>query len=143
MQSIGQLIPALGLIGLSFVGCQPIWAIVCLIVSVGFNGASYSGFEVNQIELSPNYAGTLMGIGNMFANMCGFIAPYVAGVIVNDNQTLEGWRNVFLISSGVYILCNAIFALFGSTKVEEWNNYWEHAQGCDKTPTQKHDTKIN
>ena len=143
MQSIGQLIPALGLIGLSFVGCQPIWAIVCLIVSVGFNGASYSGFEVNQIELSPNYAGTLMGIGNMFGNMCGFIAPYVAGVIVNDNQTLEGWRNVFLISSGVYILCNAIFALFGSTKVEEWNNYWEHAQGCVETPTQKHDTKIN
>ena len=143
MQSIGQLIPALGLIVLSFVGCQPIWAIVCLIISVGCNGASFSGFEVNQIELSPNYAGTLMGIGNMLGNMCGFITAFVAGVIVNNNQTLEGWRIVFLISSGVFILCNAIFAFFGSTKVEKWNNHWEHAHGCSDAQTQTEDMKVN
>ena len=126
MQTIGQINPALGLVGLSFVGCNPEWAVVFLVLSVGFNGASYSGYQGNHMELSPNYAGTLMGITNMIGNFAGFITPYVAGVLVNNNQTLAAWRNVFLISSSFYIICNLIFILFGSTKVQKWNTYWEH-----------------
>ena len=125
MQTIGQITPALGLLGLSFVGCNPRMAVVWLVLSVGFNGASYSGSLGNHMELSPNYAGTLMGITNMIANFAGFITPYVAGVLVNNNQTLAAWRNVFLISSSVYILCHLIFVLFGSSKVQKWNTYWE------------------
>ena len=106
-------------------GCEPTMAVVWLVVSVGFNGASYSGYQGNHMELSPNYAGTLMGITNMIGNFAGFITPYVAGVLVNNNQTLAAWRNVFLISSSVYILCLLIFVLFGSTKVQKWNTYWE------------------
>ena len=61
----------------SFVGCNPSMAVLWLVVSVGLNGASYSGFQGNHMELSPNYAGTLMGITNTIANCSGFIAPYV------------------------------------------------------------------
>ena len=125
MQTIGQMTPAVGLLGLSFVGCNPTMAVVWLCISVGFNGASYSGFQGNHMELSPNYAGTLMGITNMLANVAGFVTPYVAGVLVNNNQTLEAWRNVFLLSSSVYVLFNLVFVLFGSTKVQKWNTYWE------------------
>ena len=126
MQTIGQLTPAVGLLGLSYVGCNDELAVVWLVISVGFNGASYSGYQGNHMELAPNYAGTLMGITNMIGNFAGFITPYVAGVLVYQNQTLAGWRNVFLISSSIYILCNLIFVLFGSTKVQTWNTYWEH-----------------
>ena len=42
------------------------------------------------MELSPNYAGTLFGITNMVANLTGFLTPYVAGVITNNNV-----RNIF------------------------------------------------
>ena len=84
-----------------------------------------------------------MGIGNMLGNMCGFITAFVAAVIINNNQTLEGWRIVFLISFGVYILCNAIFVFFGSTKVEKWNNHREHALGCIDAQTQTEDMKVN
>ena len=58
MQTIGQITPALGLVGLSFVGCNPEWAVVFLVLCVGFNGASYSGYQGNHMELSPNNAGT-------------------------------------------------------------------------------------
>ncbi len=37
------------------------------------------------MDLSPNYAGTLMGITNTFANMGGFAAPYFTGYITNGN----------------------------------------------------------
>ena len=41
--------------------------------------------QINFVELSPNYAGTLMGISNGIATICGFVSPMVAGAIVNDN----------------------------------------------------------
>ena len=125
MNTIGQITPALGLIGLSFVGCNPRMSVIWVVVIFGLNGASYSGYQGNHMELSPNYAGTLMGITNMIGNFAGFITPYVAGTIINHNQTLEAWRDVFLISASVYVLCNLIFVLFGSTKVQKWNTYWE------------------
>ena len=125
MQTIGQMSPALGLVGLSFVGCNPTVAVVWLCVCVGFNSTSFSGFVVNHMELSPNYAATLMGITNTFGNAMGFVTPYVCGVLVNHNQTLAAWTNVFLISSGVYVLGNIIFVLFGSSQVQDWNTYWE------------------
>ena len=46
MQTIGQVGPALGLVGLSFVGCDRTLAIVWLCISVGLNGAIYSGYMV-------------------------------------------------------------------------------------------------
>ena len=42
-------------------------------------------FQVNHMELSPNYAGTLMGMTTMMANMTGFIGPFFAGAITNNN----------------------------------------------------------
>lgn len=125
MQTIGQMIPALGLVGLSFVGCNTTMVVVWLCICVGFSGASYSGFQANHMELSPNYAGTLMGITNTLGNVAGIIAPYVCGVLVNDTHTLADWGIVFLISSGVYIVSSLIFVLFGSAKVQGWNTHWE------------------
>ena len=125
MQTIGQMTPALGLVGLSFVGCNQTMAVVWLCICIGFNGASYSGFQATHMDLSPNYAGTLMGITNMLANITGAVTPYVSGALVNHNQTLVAWKNVFLISSGVYVVGNLIFVFVGSTSLQEWNTYWE------------------
>ena len=41
--------------------------------------------QINHVELSPNYAGTLMGLTGAIANTAGFISPYVAGVVVEGN----------------------------------------------------------
>ena len=83
--SVGFVGAALGLVGLCFVGCNQYLAVVCLCVAVGLNGAIYSGYQVNHMDLSPNFAGTLMGITNTAANMCGFLAPMFVGRITNDN----------------------------------------------------------
>ena len=40
---------------------------------------------MNQMELSPNYAGTLRGFSNTFSNITGFVAPLVAGAIISNN----------------------------------------------------------
>ena len=41
--------------------------------------------QINAQDLSPNYAGTMWGFTNMLANVIGFIAPLVAGIITDGN----------------------------------------------------------
>ena len=82
--TIGHIGPALGLIGLSFSGCNQIVVVTFFCMAVMLNGAANSGFQVNHVELSSNYAGTLMGVTNTAANLAGFAAPYVTGIIIQE-----------------------------------------------------------
>lgn len=92
------------------------------------------------MEIAPPYAGTLFGITNSVANICGFVAPYAVGSLVQGNvsesakyyvfsvnklfvifqQTVGQWRLVFLIAAGVYTVSNTIFMIFGSSQVQPW-----------------------
>lgn len=63
-----------------------------LAASGAFQGAIYAGNQMNHIALSPKYAGTMYGITNAAANTCGFLAPYVIGLII------EGRVRIFLFT---------------------------------------------
>lgn len=81
---LGLGIPALTLICLSFVNPEKIIVMALLIIAVGFNSAIYCGFNINHIDLSPNHAGTLMGITNGISNICSLVAPLVVQFIVTN-----------------------------------------------------------
>lgn len=51
--------------------------------------------QVNHIDLTPNFAGTLMGITNCTANCMSILAPLVVGFIVSDEVR-------FLVGYGGY-----------------------------------------
>jgi len=74
--SIGHWIPMLSLIALGYVPTDnaPL-AVTLLTLTVGISGATYLGFQVNHIDLSPNYAGTLMGLTNSGVAMCTTLPP--------------------------------------------------------------------
>jgi hypothetical protein len=77
--------PGLALIGLNLSSTEDSTAAVALLtIAVGVNSAVYLGFQLNHIDLSPNYAGTMMGITNCMANMMSIIAPMLVGLIVTD-----------------------------------------------------------
>ena len=51
-------------------------------------------YQVNAMDLTPNFAGTLMGFNSCLGNISGFLAPYYVGVITNNNvgtKILEGF----------------------------------------------------
>ena len=50
MNTIGQIGPALALIGLSFVKCNRTLAIIWLCIAMGLNGATYSGYTVCKMR---------------------------------------------------------------------------------------------
>jgi len=120
--SIGHWIPVITLICLGYVGNNEVTlAIVLLTITVGINGATYLGFQMNHIDLSPNFAGIMMGITNCAANVMSIIAPLLVGFIVTDEHNPEQWRIVFFIASGFYFVGNLMFIIFGRTAVQSWN----------------------
>ena len=73
---------ALLLVGLSFLGCaQKELAVALMAVSSTFSGAALSGFFVNNMDIAPPYAGTIMGIANGIAAAAGFVAPLLASLL--------------------------------------------------------------
>lgn len=120
--SIASIIPSLALIGVGYVGCSWQWVTFMLAGVGSFAGAVYAGNQMNHISLSPQYAGTMYGITNSAANICGFLAPYVIGTIINHNETLAQWRKVFWLAGGLNIGGNLIYLLFASAEEQSWSH---------------------
>merc|ERR1711973_259686 len=93
---------------------------VCL-VAVCFEGAQYSGFIINQLDLAPNFAGTLYGIINGISSVNSWLAPLVVATLTDGQQTLARWRIAFLMTAGILIFDNTVFLMFGSTEEQSWN----------------------
>jgi len=119
--SIGLIGPAIFLVFCSLVGCNQSAAIACICAATSLNAFVYSGCNANHIDLSPKYAGILMGISHTIANIAGFIAPDVVGNLTEKNNTREQWKIVFFIAAGVYVFGALIFVLFSSGDEQEWN----------------------
>lgn len=84
--SIGHYGPMVMLIGLGYVPKENTdTAVILLTLAVGMNAGTYVGYLINHMDLSPNYAGVLMGLTNFVSNIVSIIAPLMVGVIVGDD----------------------------------------------------------
>ncbi|XP_060526465.1 putative inorganic phosphate cotransporter [Cylas formicarius] len=120
--SIGLITPGVMLILLSYTKPdQPLRAVTLLVIGVTFNAATLCGWSINHMDLSPNHAGTMMGLTSGISNISGIIAPLVVQFLVDDERDPLQWRSVFLLASGVYIGAACIFMVFGSGEVQPWN----------------------
>uniref|UniRef100_V5G395 Putative inorganic phosphate cotransporter n=2 Tax=Anoplophora glabripennis TaxID=217634 RepID=V5G395_ANOGL len=119
--SIASIVPSLGILGVAYVGCDKVAAQLLLALPGAFAGAVYAGNQMNHIALSPKYAGTMYGITNAAANMCGFLAPYVIGLIIEGRETLGQWRMVFYLAAGINIGANLFYVAFASAREQPWS----------------------
>ncbi|KAM7343539.1 putative inorganic phosphate cotransporter isoform 2-T2 [Cochliomyia hominivorax] len=121
--SVGQWIPMICLIGLGYMTeNEKTLAIALLTIAVGLSASSLCGYLVNHMDLSPNFAGPMMGITNCVANICSLCAPLVVGAIVSDEENPNEWRIVFFITAGIFLVGNSLFVIFGQATVQTWNN---------------------
>lgn len=67
-------IPGLFLVAASYSGCDRTLAVAMFCVAMAFKGAYYSGMKANALDLSPNYAGSIMALSNGIGAIPGFIA---------------------------------------------------------------------
>ncbi|XP_005176574.1 putative inorganic phosphate cotransporter [Musca domestica] len=121
--SLAFWVPAVGLIAVGFVGeSQQTLAIVLMTANVGINAGSTIGSALNTIDLSPNHAGILMGIVNTSANIIPILTPLLVGLIVKNEEDRTEWQIVFAISAIVFGLGNLFYIVFGSTKLQPWDD---------------------
>ncbi|XP_035217768.1 sialin-like, partial [Stegodyphus dumicola] len=76
---------AAGLVGVCLAGCDVTMNVVFFTCSLAIGGFCYSGYMVSHLDLSPEYAGTLMGIANTISNLTGFLAPSVVGALTENS----------------------------------------------------------
>ncbi|CAG7836381.1 unnamed protein product [Allacma fusca] len=114
---------AIVLVLVTLTGCNDILTLVLLNLAVGLQGAIYTGFLTNHIDIAPNFAGTMYGITNCIASIPSFVAPLTAGAMTNGQQTLGNWRKVFYISAAFYAGGSIFFAIFADGEVQKWNDY--------------------
>uniref|UniRef100_A0A1I8P014 Putative inorganic phosphate cotransporter n=1 Tax=Stomoxys calcitrans TaxID=35570 RepID=A0A1I8P014_STOCA len=120
--TVGQWLPMISLVALGFCDSSHlVWALAFIVISVGFNSSSFLGFNVNHLDISPNYAGVLMGITNSAANVITILALLTVGFVVTDVTDPLQWRILFCVAAGFYFVGNLCFLLFGQTSVQKWN----------------------
>ncbi|XP_076263007.1 putative inorganic phosphate cotransporter [Rhynchophorus ferrugineus] len=119
--SIASMGPAVFILVASYVGCDRMLAVWMFTIAMGLMGCYYCGMKINALDLSPNFAGTLMAIINGLGATSGIVTPYLAGALTEDH-TLKQWRLVFWITFGVFAVTNLIYLTCGTGKVQKWNN---------------------
>ncbi|XP_050311164.1 putative inorganic phosphate cotransporter isoform X3 [Anthonomus grandis grandis] len=119
--TLASMGPAVFIVVASYVGCDRMLAVWMFTVAMGFMGAYYCGMKVNALDLSPNFAGTLMAIINGIGAFSGIITPYLAGALTEDH-TLVQWRLVFWITFGVFAVTNLVYLVFGTGDEQPWND---------------------
>ncbi|CAH0390420.1 unnamed protein product [Bemisia tabaci] len=91
----------------------------------------FIGFNINHLDLTPNFAGVLMGICNGFEMITTTISPTTVGFMVSDPSSIELWRRVFVVTAVIGMTSSLIYAVFGSGKIQPWN---EPSKSKNKIP---------
>uniref|UniRef100_A0A1B6D0T1 Major facilitator superfamily (MFS) profile domain-containing protein n=1 Tax=Clastoptera arizonana TaxID=38151 RepID=A0A1B6D0T1_9HEMI len=113
--------PAVGILAATYSGCDRVLVATFFTVGMGLMGAFVPSLKVNALDLSPNYAGTLMALVGGIGAISGIITPYLVGVLT-PNSTLLEWRLVFWIAVIVLVFTNIIYLFIGSAEVQPWNS---------------------
>ncbi|XP_028136345.2 putative inorganic phosphate cotransporter isoform X1 [Diabrotica virgifera virgifera] len=128
INGIGQYGPAIALVAVSFTGCDKWLTVAILTIGVGLNGGIYSGFKVNHLDISPQFAGILMSFTNCMANLAGLLAPIYAGHVVVGTPSIAKWRTVFITAASVYAGCCTFYVFFASGQRQSWDQPPEETQ---------------
>lgn len=62
----------------SYAECDSTFVVVYFCISIAFQGVP--GIAINSLDLSPNFAGILMGFSNTVSSITGIIVPYLVGI---------------------------------------------------------------
>ncbi|XP_065204133.1 putative inorganic phosphate cotransporter [Planococcus citri] len=131
--------PALGIIAASYSYCNRVAVITSFTIGMGLMGAFVPSLKVNPLDLSPNFAGSLMAFVGGTGAISGIFAPFVVGVLTTHG-TLTEWRNVFWIAFYVLIVTNIVYFILGSGEVQPWN---EEASSSDADQTEDDPSRRN
>ncbi|XP_001363011.3 probable small intestine urate exporter isoform X1 [Monodelphis domestica] len=117
--ALGMLCPAALVLTVSYIGCNYVLAVILFTLSMTLISMTGAGYAVNLLDVAPRYAGFLHGVINTLGNLSGMAAPTVAGFL-SSQDTLSGWRHVFLLSGAINLFGVIFYLGFGRADVQDW-----------------------
>uniref|UniRef100_A0A6P4FJU2 Sialin isoform X2 n=1 Tax=Drosophila rhopaloa TaxID=1041015 RepID=A0A6P4FJU2_DRORH len=121
MTGLAAFGPAIFMVGASYAGCNRGLVVALFTISMGLMGTYYAGMKLTPLDLSPNYAGTLMAITNGIGAITGVISPYLVGVMTPNASMLE-WRMVFWVAFAVLFITAIVYCIWASGEVQPFND---------------------
>lgn len=128
--AIAAVIPAVMIVLASYAGCNRLLVVIWFTLAMGFMGTFYPGMKVNPLDLSPNYAGSLMAVTNGIGALTGVAAPTFVGMMT-PHSSLEEWRFVFWVTFGIFVVTTVIYSIWASGEVQPWNNGSRQCQSSE------------
>ncbi|XP_061163022.1 vesicular glutamate transporter 2.2-like [Saccostrea echinata] len=116
-QCMGFGIEAFCLLGLRFVHSSEI-ALVLLCVGVGFSGLAISGYQVNPLDLAPQYVSILTGLSRL-GTLGAILSTAVAGKLAQQN--IQSWQLLFTIAASIHLAGVVFYGIFASGERQPWS----------------------
>lgn len=121
---ISVSIATISYFALGFLGeQQKVAAISFIIVNAACYGAHDIAYDLNIIDLSPNFSAVLIAISNIFIFLVDVVGPLIIAGIVNEQKDDRSrWQIVFAINCVILPVGSVIYTIFGRTQAQPWND---------------------
>ncbi|KAK7116466.1 vesicular glutamate transporter 2.2-like [Littorina saxatilis] len=93
-------------------------AISLLCVGVGFSGLAISGYQVNPLDLSPQFAALITGIGRV-GTIGAILSTTVASKVAD--HTLNHWKLLWLSAGIIHLVGVLLYDIFASGNTQPWD----------------------
>ncbi|KAJ8668805.1 hypothetical protein QAD02_000064 [Eretmocerus hayati] len=143
-----QVIPGVLVLLIGYLGCNIVLALVAWSIAVTLITAAYAGAMANIIDIAPNYAGPVLAFAQTIHMTASFLSPIAAGLLIEDSQTLDAWKNVFGLTACVACGTYVVYQIFGTSEIQPWNypdNKYPQSTSEDSQPlndSPNHKSKI-
>lgn len=107
---------------LSLFGLNATIVVIVFIVCTLVMSTKLAGQFGNIIDLSPNFSGTLVGVGMTFYSIGLWTSTFICGILLKEKHNFKDWQNVFYYIGSFSFICAVIYAIFASAKIQYWND---------------------
>lgn len=95
--------------------------VLCALVAMMLGRSLVGGGQsLMPPELSKDYPGSVMALANSMANCAGIFGPMLLNVIVSNPSDYADWRNMWLVSAGVFVAGGVLFLLFADNRPQNY-----------------------
>lgn len=112
---IGTAVQGLFFAALAYSSCHPYLAVAFIWAGITVCGSIYSGVIAVLVDLSPNYASVLFGLGGVFVGIGGFISPAIVSGLTYNNVSDVIINNI--ISFRIVKIANMLVIIISNFKV--------------------------
>ncbi|GMT02414.1 hypothetical protein PENTCL1PPCAC_24588, partial [Pristionchus entomophagus] len=113
---------ALCILAISFLSAEQSTLIMLLMTaSMGLFSGFVPGYNTSIVSVAPMFTATVSAYAQVFSQLGSAISPFLIGLIT-QNGTIEEWRWVFYIITGVLLAAGVIYQAFGKCTAESWGD---------------------